>query len=54
MKEQLDRIEAKLDQNNATLAALLDALDDQQEDEAPGLSLDGDVLLSERDALEPL
>lgn len=47
MKDQLDRIEAKLD-------ALIDALADEYEDEEEAFDLDGYSLPRERDQSEPL
>jgi hypothetical protein len=47
MKDRLDRIEAKLD-------ALLAALAEEDEQEAPAQSLDGEYAGQERDQNQPL
>ena len=53
-KKQLDRIEEKLDQNNAKLDALLDALADDDADDEPEFDLDGNHAGYERDPMEHL
>lgn len=55
MKDQLDRIEASQQRIEAMLVELLGALADDQDDDAEdAFSLDGDLIPSERDGLEPL
>lgn len=54
MKEQLDRIEAKVDRLEAAMNALLEALADDCDDEEQAFDLDGNPLGYERDPLEPL
>lgn len=51
---QLDRIEANQTEIKAMMAALLDALADEAEDEDPGFDLDGNPLAAERDSSQPL